>query len=71
MTMTQQCKPIPIEAAKRIAQQYGYQQVMIYARHCDAGGEHMTTYGVNREHCNAMGVIGKYLREKIMRWTKE
>lgn len=72
-------KPIPISAAKRIADEYGYDQVMIYARKidrpagvgetaCEAikGGEHMTTYGVNKAHCNAMKRISTYLQVKIM-----
>jgi hypothetical protein len=74
--------PIPIEAAKKIAELYGYDQVMIYARRvgagereleinprADVGGEHMTTYGVNKDHCDAMARIAKFLQEKIMGWT--
>lgn len=75
-------KPIPIKAAQQIAEQYGYDQVMIYARKVDRpagvgehakaevkGGEHMTTYGVNREHCDAMRRIAIYLQNKIMGWV--
>jgi hypothetical protein len=76
-------KRIPISAAKRIALEYGYDQVMIYARKVDRpagvgetasdaikGGEHMTTYGVNREHCDAMARIGSFLKTKIMGWLE-
>lgn len=64
-------KPIPIEAAKRIAKEYGYDQVLIYARRChdtpEPHGEHMTTYGRNREHCNVAARIGDTLK-KFMGW---
>jgi hypothetical protein len=56
---------------------------MIYARKVDRpagvgetasdalkGGEHMTTYGVNKAHCDAMARIAAFLQTKIMGWTK-
>ena len=65
-------KRIPIAAAQRIAEQYGYDQVIIYARKVgDPGGEHMTTYGVTKAHCAAAARIGDFLKYKIMGWTKE
>ena len=77
-------KPIPIKAAQEIAEKYGYDQVMIYARKVDLpagvgetakaevkGGEHMTTYGVNKAHCDAMARIASFLQNKIMGWVKE
>lgn len=65
-------KPIPISKAKEIAKNYGYDQVIIYAR-CvgedpNPHGEHMTTYGVNKAHCDVAARIGKYLQTKIMGW---
>ena len=69
--MREAAKPIPIAAAKRIAQNYGYDQVMIFARKVDEPGmEHMTTYGVNKEHCAAMAKIATFLQTKIMGWFK-
>jgi len=63
---------IPVSAAKDVAKKYGYDQVMIYARKVgNDGGEHMTTYGVNKEHCAAIGKIGNYLKHKIMKWPEE
>lgn len=62
-------KPIPISAAKRIASAYGYDQVVIYARrvgrHPDPHGEHMTSYGVNAEHCSIAARIAAKLQEMI------
>ena len=65
-------KRIPIKAAQQIAETYGYDQVLIYARKVGEDpqphGEHMTTYGVNKAHCAAMAVIGSFLKIKIMGW---
>ena len=62
-------KRIPITAAERVAKQYGYDQVIIIARKVgDAGGEHVTTYGVDAANCDAAGRIGNFLKSKIMGW---
>ncbi len=62
-------KRIPITAAKRIAEDYGYDQVVIYARKVgEAGGEHMTTYGKTKVHCNVAALIAKKLQE-FMGWN--
>lgn len=62
-------KPIPIAAAKRIAVDYGYDQVVIYARKTgDPGGEHMTTYGVTKQHCSIAARIGDTLKN-FMGWN--
>ena len=64
-------KSIPISAAKRIAKDYGYDQVIIFARKVGEGGvEHMTTYGVNKEHCGIAARVGDFLKYKIMGWDK-
>lgn len=66
------CKRIPIMAAQRIAEQYGYDQVIVYARKVGEDpaphGEHMTTYGVDKQHCDAASQIGDFLKYKIMGW---
>ncbi|MCW8279893.1 hypothetical protein K7A42_03270 [Agrobacterium sp. InxBP2] len=62
---------IPISAAKRIADDYGYDQVVIYARRChdspEPHGEHMTTYGRTVEHCGVAARMGDVLK-KFMGW---
>jgi hypothetical protein len=64
-------RAIPITAAKRIAKDYGWDQVIIYARRCDdKNGEHITTYGINREHCSAAAKIGAWLK-KVAGWPEE
>jgi hypothetical protein len=71
-------KPIPISAAERIAKDYGYDQVVVIARkvgdeHNDwkGGGEHCTTYGIDKKHCDVAASIGNFLKFKVMNWTKE
>lgn len=64
-------RKIPIAAAKRIAEEYGYDQVVIYARRCadspEPHGEHMTTYGRDKAHCGAAAKIGDALK-RFMGW---
>lgn len=65
-------RPIPLAVARRIAKDYGYDQVLIYARKVgDApeGREHMTTYGVNREHCSIAARMGDFLKYRVMGWV--
>lgn len=60
---------IPITAAKRIAEEFGYDQVVIYARKIgDPGGEHLTTYGVTKEHCRVAARIAETLK-RFMGWN--
>lgn len=65
-------KPIPIEAAKRIADEYGYDQVIVFARRVgekpNPHGEHLTTYGVNKTHCGVAARVGNFLKTKVMGW---
>lgn len=63
-------KPIPIAAAERVAKAYGYDQIIIIGRCCDEGGEHVTTYGRNKQHCTAAAKIGNFLKYKVMGWGK-
>lgn len=69
-------KPIPISAARIIAKNFGYDQVIIYARRVGEVGpdeiaEHMTTYGKDKANCDAAAKIGNFLKYKIMGWTNE
>jgi hypothetical protein len=65
-------KEIPISAAKDIAKKYDYDQIVVYARKVgtddDPGGEHMTTYGVNKNHCSIAAKMGDTLK-KFMGWN--
>lgn len=62
-------KPIPISAAEKIAKNYGYDQVIVVARKVgEEGGEHVTTYGKNKDHCGIAAQCGEFLKEKVMGW---
>jgi hypothetical protein len=64
-------KPIPISAAKHIAEEYDYDQVIVIARKVgDAGGEHVTTYGADKANCDVAARIGDYLKYEIMNWVR-
>ena len=67
-------KEIPISAAMRIAKDFGYDQVIIFARKVgepgSGCGEHLTTYGVDKVHCDVAAKIGDFLKHKIMGWTR-
>lgn len=66
-------KRIPIVAAQRIADEYGYDQVIILARRVgdspEPHGEHMTTYGITKIHCAIAARVGKFIQGKILGWT--
>lgn len=65
-------KPIPIHAARHIAEYYGYDQVVIIARKVgDKGGEHCTTYGRDKANCDVAARIGDFLKFKVMGWVAE
>lgn len=68
-------RPIPISAARRIADDYGYDQVIIIARRVgeapDPCGEHVTTYGRNPAHCEVAARCGEFLKFKVMGWVRE
>jgi hypothetical protein len=60
-------KPIPISAARLVAEKYGYDQVVIIARKVN-GGEHCTTYGVDKANCDVAARIGNFFKHKLMGW---
>lgn len=60
---------IPIAAAKRIAEEYDYDQVIIIARKVDRN-EHVTTYGKDKANCNVAAKVGDFLKYKVMGWDK-
>ena len=64
--MKKSFRKMPISAASRIAQEYGYDQVVVIARKVGVG-EHVTTYGVNKEHCESAALQGNALK-RFMGW---
>lgn len=67
--MKKRTAPIPIDAAKRIAKDYGYDQIIVIGRKCGQDGvEHVTTYGRDRVHCDIAASIGNFLKNKVMQY---
>jgi hypothetical protein len=63
-------KNIPIEAAKRIANDYEFPEVVIFGYDPVSGGQHVTTYGKNYEQCKDAARAGNYLK-KALGWPEE
>lgn len=64
--------PIPISAAKNIAEKYNYHQVVIIARrHTDSSVEHVTTYGIDGVNCAVAARMGNFIKYKIMGWKPD
>lgn len=63
-------KAIPISAAEKVAEEFGYDQIVIIGRKIGEG-EHVTTYGINKEHCKIAAIMGDHLKYKVMGWIKE
>src|SRR5208282_2436174 len=62
-------KAIPIKAAREIAEKFGYSQVVVIARAVgDKGGEHVTTFGIDKANCDVAAHVGGFLKHKIMGW---
>ena len=65
-------KPIPIEAGERIAKEFGYDQVVIVARKVDPDGcEHVTTYGIDKAHCDVAARMGNFFKHRLMGWPEK
>lgn len=62
-------KSIPVSAAKKIADDYDYDQVVVIARKVGVG-EHVTTYGKTKEHCGVAARVGNFIKHKIMGWPE-
>lgn len=60
---------IPIAAGKKIADAYGYDQVVIVARKV-GGVEHVTTYGVDKAHCDVAARMGNFFKYNLMHWPE-
>lgn len=62
-------KPIPIKAAQWVAEEYNYDQIVIIGRKVgEGGGEHVTTYGVDKDNCHVAARMGDFFKHKLMGW---
>ena len=66
-------KPIPISAARKISEDFGYDQVIIIARRVgqdpDQHGEHVTTFGIDLDNCRVAAACGNALKV-FMGWPE-
>jgi hypothetical protein len=63
--------PIEVEAAKQVAEKFGYDQIIIIGRRIGGDGkEWVTTYGRDPANSEAAILIGEYLKYKIMKWPR-
>src|SRR5690242_1025152 len=63
-------KRIPITAAKRIANEYGYDKVIVVAI-SDEGPQHVTTYGVTVDNCLEAAKCGNFIKRLVLQWPEE
>lgn len=67
-------KRIPIKAAKVIADEYGYDQVVVIGRRVgeakEPHGEHVTTYGKDKANCSVAAMMGNFFKHKLMGWPE-
>jgi hypothetical protein len=63
-------KNIPIAAAKRIAGDYGWPEVVIFGYDPVSGDQHVTTYGKNLEQCKDAARAGNHLKRHLG-WPEE
>ena len=67
--------PIPSDAAREIAERYGYDQVVIVARRVGQDpapfGDHLTTWGSSTAHRSVAARVGDFLKHKVMGWKTE
>jgi hypothetical protein len=70
-SMRRAMRAIPIAEARNLAEQYGYDQVIILARRIGRdGGEHVTTYGRNGTNADIAARMGDFLKHHIMGWPR-
>lgn len=65
-------KEIPDSAARKIAKEFRYDQVVILGRKTGDGGmEAVATYGVDAAHSEVAEAMGRFLKDKIMGWEEK
>lgn len=72
MNARRRVKAIPPAAARRIAQAYGYDQVIVLGRRLNEpgeAGEHVTAWGPNESATRDAARLGELARRTILRAT--
>jgi alkaline phosphatase len=63
-------KRIPITAAKHIAKEYEYTEVVIFARDHETGNQYITSYGKTKKDCKSAANAGNHLK-KALGWVEK
>lgn len=66
-----QPKRIPITAAKRIAQEFLQDQVILITFDKTSGTTHVVTYGKSKEDCDQAAIGGNKLKREFLGWPEE
>lgn len=64
-------KRIPIAAARRFGDEFGYDQVIVIARDHVSGRQHVTTWGATRQLCASAGEVATAIKEDVLGWPQE
>lgn len=63
-------KKIPIKAAKDIANEYGYNQIIIHGYDIESGVQSVCTYGKSQEDCDNAAKGGNAIK-KLLGWPDD
>lgn len=61
---------IPIRAAKDVGNDFGYDQVLIFAWHRGSRTQHVTTWGRSQEDCDQIAQGGNYIKREVLGWPE-
>ena len=61
---------IPISAAKQIADEYDWNQVIVVAWNKKTGTQHVTTYGKSKQDCKEAACGGNFVK-RALGWPDE
>lgn len=68
--MSKTGKRIPINWAKKIAEDLGYTQVIIHGYDGETGMQHVTTFGKSLEDCKNAAEGGNAIK-RLLKWPEE
>lgn len=60
----------PIAAAKRAAQEYGWDQIVVAVRDPDTGRQMVVTWGKTKEDCESAAAVGNQVKRDHLGWPE-
>ncbi len=64
-------KKIPIQAAKKLSEKYGFSEIIILAYDVKSGFQNVVTFGKTKEQCINAANNGNHLKRKFFGWPEE